>query len=178
MKKIFAVLSLIMVLGLGSMLYAASGASLKVDGGTLRNGNTLGLTEYPGAMGTISVKRTAVVNITKGMPVVVTTNTTYYDGVSLTATAGDQTWLGIALETATFGSTINIAISGSVAAYLNMTGTVGVAYSTAGSAGALTPTSTITSGIMTPLSRTPIILYTSETKIPSSDGLVRCFIAP
>ena len=178
MKKFVSTIFLMAVLCLGAGLRAEEG-SVKKDGSDLLNRSRLGLGNYAGAVSYLAVPMTAEAPITVGMAVKASADKAsgYYSTVSGTATAGDQNVIGIATNTAAAGATCWVAIAGTVPARFpaSTTVTVGVFYSGT-TAGALTPTSTLTETSFTQLSRTPTICWSLESKVVAADGLAKVLI--
>jgi hypothetical protein len=175
MKKL--ILALVAVLGLGIQAVAAPSGSapLTTQGGELQNGGSIVLGNYAGAKGTIAVYGLALCNITAGDIVVGPLNTTYTAmlGVSKTTTAGDVTAMGIALDTASYGAQVRVAIHGPVLATSALAAwTAGDTFAASGTAGYISKTSALTAGTYTSLSRTPLKGWVLNTKTPSAGGKV------
>lgn len=174
MKKILA--SFILVMALAVSLHAGSAAAVTKDGSDFQNRSRIGLGNYPGAFSSIQVPMTAQAAITVGMPVKVNTDTTsWFNTVSKCATAGDQSVIGIAMNTAAAGDTVWVATDGIVPARFpqGTTTTVGVLWCGTTN-GDLTPTSTVTGS--TQCAKAISVVYVLESKIIGADGLARCLI--
>lgn len=171
MKKML--MALVAVLGLASLTYAAPSGSSPItnQGGATSNGASITLGDYAGAKSTLGVYGLALCNITKGDIVVGPLGTTYTArmGVSKTTTAGDVTAIGIALETATYGSQVKIATYGpclATSAIANWT--AGDTFAASGTAGYISKTSGLTAGTYTSLSRSALKGFVLDTKVTTA----------
>lgn len=161
---------------------AYQGANLQLGGGDMLAGSYIALGNYAGASSGIVVHAIALCTITKGDLVVGPFGTTYTArmGVSKTTTAGDVTALGVAYESAAYGTDVRIVTYGvaRVACGTGHVTTVGETFGASGVAGQVTPTSTLTAGTYTSLSRSPIKVLSLEARTVGADqlflGCVNC----
>lgn len=186
MKKIF--LSLMLGLGLANVTIAApqftggqgnGGPFISAYGSSMKNGSALSLGLYPGSVAPMAFAGTAGNAITVNWPVVLTSVTVTPSGiaayiVSPTATAGDKTYIGIALNTAAVGETVFVAFAGPALATTGVGLTKGDLLITSGTAGNLTKASSVTEASYTAMSTTAIVGRAMETV--SGAGLVRVFL--
>ncbi len=171
MKKMFLALALAAFASLS--MASENGAAITAGGGEFTGGaTTLTFGTYPGTTSTYGFYGMALVNITKGDLLVgpLGSSITAKMGVSKTATAGDTTIIGVALATVAYGLPVPFATKGVVKIKTAVSTVLGTAYTSAATAGWVTPSSAVTATNYTSVSGNPTCAIALETRTIATAG--------
>ncbi len=147
----------------------------------LKDRKILGLGQYPGSIGGLTLRFQTVVNLGMGAPVVLAA-VTYTSGVTQTATIGDKTIGGLVIlpknvTSVPAGANVDVVMRGMALGRVGQDITVGDALCYSATAGKLTKCAAVTEGIMTNISRTARVGVAAETKaVTAGDGYVKVLV--
>lgn len=134
---------------------SGSAPYVSIYGAKMQDGSTLSRGVVPGDRSSSSSPFRAVVNITKGDVVALSTDSTYIASVTKTVATGDPLAFGVALNTVSTGGTCFVATAGVVRVKSSITVAKGSKYVSGGTAGELSASAaadlTTTPLVITPL---------------------------